>query len=262
MALKEWYFGLHDSSTGQYKSGMDASGWAMVCTAGAVTSPTIYTNASGSATLTATNTIAVVTIANGYCRFWTDSSVTSLDISYLTATGECGLLKAVSPNTQHMLPVQTGQMDFTLWVPVAYLAASAVVDTTLDLPANLIITDAMLKVVATDSAVTVDVGFENATESGDLDGLLDGMLCTNAGLILGSGTITNGSNIDYVANTNGKYGVLLATVIAGADAVATVGGITRLWYETDGTIKSLVYTPSNSTTFTGAICLKYMRTMS
>ena len=262
MAYKEWMFAVHDSALGQNRMGKNTTGWINICTAGAATSPTVYTNERGSATLTATNTIAVTTITNGYVRFWLDSSVASIDVSFLTATGECGMAKGVTPSTQHILVVNSQSTEpQTLWVPFAFIASTAVVDTTLDLPADLEILDAGLLVKTLDASATVDFGFINAVESGDEDGLLDGMVLDNAGLVTANGVLTGGSNIDYVLMTGGIYGVLLSTVIAGADAVATVGGITRRGHLTNGTIKSLAYTPSSCDTAEGFLSLTYRKAM-
>ena len=261
MAYKEWMFAVHDSALGQNRMGKNATGWINICNAGAATSPTVYTNERGSATLTATNTIAVTTITNGYVRFWLDSSVTSIDVSFLTATGECGMAKGVTPSTQHILAINSQNPGLqTLWVPFAFNGGT-VVDTTLDLPADLEILDAGLLVTVLDASATVDFGFINAVESGDEDGLLDGMTLAAAGLVTANGVITNGNFIDYVLMTGGIYGVLLSTVITGADAVATVGGITRRGHLTNGTIKSLAYTPSNCDTARGFLNLTYRKAM-
>lgn len=269
MALREWHFSIHDQATGQHLRGTTATGWVYVCTAGSVTPPTIYCDPRGTSSLSATangtgvlaNTLAVVYLADGYCRFWTETSVTSLDISWVTATGETGMARGISSSRQ-MLPVNTnGGQPYVLAVPFAFIASSAVQDTQIDLPADLCIFDANVDVVTTDASATVDVGFLNSGESGDEDGLLDGMLTTSAGLGTPAGIITNGSNIDYVDDASGKYGALLVTWIDGADAVTTVGGMTRKMYRTDGTIKSLTYTPSNSDTMYGFIYLWYTKLM-
>jgi len=271
MAKREWSFMIHDRSKGQYKEGVTTgSGWMYVCTAGAVAPPTIYSDERGSVSLTSTatghgalvNKLALVFITNGYCRFWTDSSVTSLDVTYLMSTGESGFAKGVS-SSRHMLSVDSdGGRPYTLWVPFAFeTTGGSPIDTLLDLPAGLEIYDAGCYVHTADSTETVDFGFKNAVESGDEDGLLDGMLLTTAGPVAPYGTITDGSLIDYLAFTNGKLGALLATTITGSDVVSTVGGVSRLTYKTDGTIKSLVYTPSSSDTAYGFLTIKYEKMM-
>ena len=71
--------------------------------------------------------------------------------------------------------------------------------------------------------------------------------------------VTNGSNIDYHVHTSG-YGALLKNGIAGADAVATVGGVQRRYHRTDGTAKSISYTGSaGSDTAAGYLFLQYTR---
>lgn len=272
MALTEWYFAVHDAGTGQYKTNLTTgSGWMYVCTAGSVAPPTIYTNERGSVALTSTNagagvlvnTLALVYITNGWCRFWTETSVTSLDISFLMATGECGIYRGATPST-HMLYVNTNYAGpMKLWVPFAFEATGgSAIDTKLDLPADLEILDAGCLVTTADAAETVDFGFINSGESGDEDGLLDGMLLTNTGFVSPNLIITNGSSADYYTDTNGKYGALLATTLVGSDsAVTTIGGQTRLSYLTNGTIKSLIYNISSSDTAYGFLTLTYTKAM-
>lgn len=271
MALREWMFAIHDQATGQHLRGTTATGWMYVCTAGAVSPPTIYCDPRGNVALSATangtgvlaNTLAVVYIADGYCRFWTETSVTSIDISWLLATGESGFAKSVT-SSRHLLPVNTNAgQPYILAVPFLFIASSAVQDTQLDLPADLCIYDANIDTVTTDASATVDVGFLNSGESGDEDGLLDGMSTTSSGLGVPAGVITNDTVVDYVADTLGKYGALLASYIDGASAtsVAAQGGMTREMYRTNGTIKSLTYTPSNSDTMKGFIYLWYTKLM-
>lgn len=263
----EWNFNLHDVGLGQNAQSPASgggSGWINICTAGAATSPTVYTNRQGTTSLTKTNTISVTTITNGKVTFYTDTSVTSLDVSWLTSTGECGILKGVSPNTTHMLRYDSGYTGYyNLWVPFAYLASSAFTDTTLDLAADLVITDANILVKTVDASATVDVGFINSGESGDEDGLLDGMATDSTGLGVPWGVITNDTVVDYVSDATGKYGAYMATYIDGsaATSVAAQGGMTRKNYLTNGTIKSLGYTPSNSDTMEGFIVLTYHKAM-
>lgn len=260
--VHEWLLAVHDKAYSSNPVGKNVSGWAHILDEGEATSPTVYTNKNGSAELTKVNTISVVPIVNGYAHFYLDESVTTIDVCYFTATGESGMVKSMTRGVPSYLSVDTHYTGFqTLWVPIAFLASSAVTDTTLDLPANLEIYDANILTTTADSGVTIDVGFNNAVESGDLDGLLDGMLVTALGRGIPWQVITGGSNIDYIDDAAGKYGALLATWIDGADAVATLGGMTRLTYITNGTIKSLVYTPANSDTFEGFIQLTYRKCM-
>jgi len=261
--VNEWMFAIHDKANSSNAVGKNVAGWLHVLTAGVATSPTVYTNKGGTSTLTATNTIAVVPIVNGYARFWLDESITTIDVCYFTATGESGMAKGVTRGVPSYLAVDTHFPGYqTLWVPVAFLAATAFVDTTIDLPADLEIVDAGLRVTTLDSAVTLDLGFKNAVESGDEDGLLDGMLCTNAGLVSPWPIITAGSTHSHYLDTNGKFGALLSTIIVGADTSdVTMGGYTRKSYLTDGTITSLGYTPANSDTLEGFAYVTYRKCM-
>ena len=194
--------------------------------------------------------------SNGELRFYTAKSVTSLDISLLTATGYAVYATSID-NSEHSLFIDREQRSQLLVVPYA-ASDNTLVDTGFDLPANLVIQEAMLRVVTVDAGETIDFGFANAVESGDLDGLIVAALVSAAGLIELRPQITGGSNIDF-GSTN-FVGALLATTIAGADAVATVGGSTPKNYRTDGMIKSLVYTGSaGSDVAAGFFYLRYLK---
>jgi len=133
-----------------------------------------------------------------------------------------------------------------------------VVDTGFDMPARSLITDVAVQVLVVDAGETVDLGFINAVESGDEDGLAKLVTVANLGFPTLYPVVTGGTNIDYLVETAG-YGAYLAQAIAGADAVATNGGWAKRNYMTDGTIKSLVYTPSGSDTFKGLAHLFYIQ---
>jgi len=126
---------------------------------------------------------------------------------------------------------------YAIKVPFVNASGTALVDTGIDFPAGMRITDAMLNVTTLASGATLDVGFENSVESGDLDGLLDGESCAALGLV-------NHNLVDASAAAI-TVGVLLEEVeIKDATGTPVFYGVPT-GYVTDGTIKSLVYTPSN-----------------
>jgi hypothetical protein len=133
-------------------------------------------------------------------------------------------------------------------------------DTGLDLPvANLLVQDVLLRVTTADATETIEVGILSSESGGDLDGFIDAASVGTAGYVNLWPTVTGGTNIDYHDATAG-YGVFLSQSIAGADAVATVGGFERRYYRTDGTAKSISYTGSSgSDTAAGYIYLPYLR---
>jgi len=257
MALREWMFNIVDAGLGDARQGKDVSGFLNVCTAGVVTSPTIHTNERGSVDLTKKNLISLLEITNGWVQFWTASSVTSLDIMFITNTGECGGAKAVSSNFHHLRVDSTYMGMYKLWVPWAWKAATTVQDTGLNIPADLMITDASLFIDIADATETLDVGLLASETGGDEDGFLDGMLLTTAGPLSSDQIITVGGTQDHFLETNGVRGVLLATSVLGANTSDKPGGETRIPHLTDGTATSLTYTHSTSDVGFGFIILTY-----
>jgi hypothetical protein len=122
-------------------------------------------------------------------------------------------------------------------IKVPFSQNATVKDTGIDIPGGVFIRDVIVDVGTAVTSGTIDVGFINAGESGDEDGLLDGESCGTAGLVAHNlidataGNITLGALLEEleVAEANGGSAVTLA--------VATP-------YLTNGTIKSLVYTTS------------------
>src|SRR3990167_791942 len=228
----------------------DDAGKARVMTAGAPASPTLYADSLGTAL---TNPI---TFTNGKAEFWTVNTITSVDVSIMTAAGEAVYLRGTTPGLTKV-EVDKEQMEHVLVIPFGP-NDNDVLDTGFDIPANMLITDVSMRVDTVDATETIEFGFENAVEGGDLDGLIDAALVDTAGYVELEPQITGGTNIDYVG-TN-YVGALLCTSIAGADAVATVGGFTRKKYRTDGTIKSFVYTGSaGSDTAAGYFFVRYQK---
>lgn len=128
-------------------------------------------------------------------------------------------------------------------VVLPFTKSTTVVDTGLDLPADVLVKDAWVDVSTAVASGTIDVGFENAVESGDLDGLIDGLSCAAEGKIRPSPTVTAGGSETYLASNT--RGALLSNFLAGSDAATDVGTYTEIPYKTDGTIESIVYTTSN-----------------
>lgn len=253
VSYREWYFQLWDA---QRKISIDDdSAQLLVLTADAPTAPTIYSDAQGTAVSNAVRSPR--TFSNGAVRFWTNQSVTSVDLSLMTSKGEAYFFEDVSYSC-HRLDVNPFQRDHLLVVPFG-ASDNAEVDTGIDLPANLLIKDALLKVTTVDATETLDVGILSSESGGDADGLLMVMDVANLGFVNPFGVVTDGGTIDYVLHTSGR-GALLKQGIAGANAVATVGGVQPRYYRTDGTAKSVTYTGSSgSDTAAGYICLAYTR---
>ncbi len=131
-----------------------------------------------------------------------------------------------------------------VWLKVPFTnSAAAVHDTGIDLPADIVIADVLIDVTTGVAGSSIEVGFINAVESGDEDGLVDAASCVNAVKLRPGVTVTTGSNTKYMASTT--RGVLLADFQAGSDVDQDEGVYAEKTYRTDGTIKSLTYTTSN-----------------
>ena len=253
VSYREWYFQLWDA---QRKISIDDdSGQLLALTAGAPTAPTIYSDANGTSVSNPVRTPR--TFTNGAVRFWTDRSVTSLDLSFITATGEAYWFKSVSDSC-HRLDVNPFMREHMLVLPFG-AADNTEVDTGIDLPANLLIKDAGIRVTTIDATETLDFGLLSSESGGDADGFGMVLDVGNLGWVNMYPVITNGTTIDYAVHTSG-YGALLKQGIAGADAVATVGGVARRYHRTDGTAKSISYSgTTGSDTAAGYIYLHYSR---
>jgi hypothetical protein len=111
--------------------------------------------------------------------------------------------------------------------------SSAAFDTGIDIPGGVAIEECYIKVVTAVSSGTIDVGFINAVEGGDEDGLIDGESTGTAGFVphnlvdVSAAAITLGA---YLKESN------LKDAVAVYYAVPKAGG-----YLTDGTITSLEY---------------------
>ena len=252
-SYREWYFQLWDTQ-GKISIDDDAA-QLLVLTANAPTSPTIYSDDKGSSVSNPDRTPR--TFVNGACRFWTNRDVTSVDLSLLTAKGEAYFYEDVS-YSRHRLDVDPFERDHMLVVPFG-VSDNTETDTGIDLPANLLIKDAFIKVTTIDATETISAGILSSESGGDADGFVLGTSVATAGYVNQFGVVTGGANIDYVVVTAGK-GDLLKQSIAGADAVATVGGVQPRYYVTDGTAKSITYTGSaGSDTAAGYLVFLFSR---
>lgn len=254
VTYREWWFALVDSQTDN--SIDDDSGTLLVLTAGAPTAPTIYSDDKGTAVSNAVRTPR--TFSNGRVRFWTERSVTSVDLSLMTAKGQAYFFEDVS-YSQHRLLFDNSVRRHMLVLPFG-VSDNTEIDTGVDLPvANLLVTDVHMKVTAVDATETLDWGILSSEAGGDADGFMLVQSVAAAGHVTGYGVVTNGTVIDHVVHTSG-YGALLKQGIAGADAVATVGGVMRRYHLTDGIAKSVSYTGSaGSDTAAGYLYIEYAR---
>lgn len=195
-----------------------------------------------------------VTLSSGRLSFFTAKTVTAVDVTIMLASGYSIYARGLSSSV-HRLDVYPEVRDQLLVFPILFNSGGTVVDTGIDFPAGCLISDAYVDVLVVDAGETVDIGFINAVESGDENGLRSLVSVASLGYVEDTAVITAGTTLDFVPVTT--YGVLLKTAITGADAVATGGGATPIRYLTDGTIKSLSYTPSSSDTLKALGFIEY-----
>lgn len=243
---KEWQIQVFNKRTNAPVD--DSTGKAVVMNsaqtlAGSSTLVTVVSDQNGTALS------QPITLSSGRLSFFTAKSVTAVDVSILTAEGNAIYAKALSSSV-HRLDIYPENRVQIFTFPMLFLAGGTVVDTGFDIPVGMLITDVAVQVLVVDATETVDIGFINAVESGDEDGLAKLVTVANLGFPTLYPVVTGGGNIDYLVETAG-YGAYLAQAIAGSDAVAANGGWAKRDYATDGIIKSLVYTPSSSDTFKG-----------
>lgn len=262
MLLTEWTLNLVDmaKNLGPARQGLDDdTGKVVILTAGSPTSPTVYTDRYGTA-LATTAGLAQLTFTNGRIRFYTAQSVTSVDVSGITASGHAIGVSGLAANTTHVETVyKNGRGEHIFALPFGANNNSEL-DTGFDLIANCLVKDVWMKVTGEDATETIDLGLLSSESGGDADGLILAASVATAGYVNMWPVVTGGSNIDYVVHTAG-YGALLKQGIAGADAVATVGGFTRRYHATSAvTAKSLSYTGSaGSDTAAGYFYIQYVK---
>jgi hypothetical protein len=231
----------------------DDAGVCNVLVAGSPVEVTIYTDGNGQ--VAASNPL---TFTNGVVSFWTADTVTSVDLSIMTSSGDACFVTGVT-ESMHRVDINPDERTQTLVVPFAASNATEV-DTGFDFPANCLLSPygTHLRVTTVDATETIDVGLLSSEGGGDANGFITLASVATAGIVNLIPQITGGTNIDFVS-TN-FIGALLATSITGADAVATVGGWTPIHYRTDGTAKSITYTGSTgSDTAAGYIYFTYTK---
>ena len=259
MLTTEWAFHLVDASKnlGASQPGIDDdTGKMMVLTEDTPDSPLLYSDEIGATQITETAGIGVVRFNNGKVRFFTAITVTAVDVCGITADGRTFSFNSVTPS-QHLLMVNPNS-SYQLAVFPFGVSDNVETDTGLDLAVNSLISaiDVKVRVTTINAARTLDVGLLASEAGGSAAGFVTAASMATLGFIELIPQITNGTVIDYVGTR--FIGNLLATSIAGADAVATVGGFTPKVYRTDGTAKSISYTGSaGSTTSAGYVYLSY-----
>lgn len=190
----EYYFQLIDGRKGAPLD--DDSGVYNVLTADDPSEVTIYSDSNGTAGSNPG------TMSNGIIRFFTANTVTSVDVSILTANGHAFFLEGVTPS-DHRIVVMPEAIHNTLILPYQVVGASeTVVDTGFDLSANMLVKDVFVHVTTVGTGAALDIG-----TSTDTDGFVDGVLVTTTGWpasLLEEALVSTSSLIGaYLANITG-----------------------------------------------------------
>lgn len=150
---QEWQVNLVDARLNRPIS--DSTGKFTVLTASTSTAATCYSDANGTAlTLPAT-------LSNGVARFFTDSSVTSVDFVVLSATGQARYLRGITPSNQN-IRIDPEQISQRLYLPFTTSLSGVVYGTGFSLSQSMLVKDCKVRINTADATATVDVGVSSA----------------------------------------------------------------------------------------------------
>lgn len=237
LALTEWYFYLYE----RHASGVEApidddSGVINILTAGDPSEATCYSDVNG------TSASNPMTFNNGRVRFWTPTSVTSIDITGLTAKGHAFFYQSISPSV-HRIVIDPTRMVQKVVIPYQVVGASeAVVDTGFDILDNMLVTDIEIHVTAVGTGAALDIG-----TSTDSDGFADGVSAATTGYPV---TLLE----EALVSTSGLFGALLANITG-----TNVRKKHRRANATSGANIVYLNTTSSSTAGEGYIYITYTR---
>ncbi len=182
MAVNKREYFLQLVNTRTKKPIDDDSGDFQVYTAGSAARATIYNAAGTSLTQEVVGTSYISRdMTNGQIHFWADQSVTTVDISVLTAGGRAYFLKSVSPS-QHRIDVDPEKQEYILTVAVNEKHShTTVVPVGFQLRKGMITEDVFVKVTTAYNGSAAASNAINVGRSGDRDGFLDGMVVSSVG---------------------------------------------------------------------------------
>ena len=175
----------------------DDTGLCNVLTASTATEATIYSDENGTS---ATNPL---TMTDGIIRFFTAVSVTTVDLSILTASGHAVFIETLTPS-QHRIEVDTDDyMNQKLIIPFCTLTASniGVIDTGFDLLAGMQVKDiyAHITTAATGGLFSLGVSADLSATSAKF-------------LLLANGSATGWKMFDQPVYTSNTGGTLVSAV--------------------------------------------------
>lgn len=230
----EWYVQLVNARTKRPVD--DDTGLYSVLTAGTGTPATIYSDDRGTAVTFTAATLAR-TITNGVIQFWTDSSVTSVDLCVVSASGHSVFVSGLT-TSQHRVDIDVESIRQTMIVPFCLTAAGNLTATGsvwangYSVPANTLVHDVFIKTSTLGTTAIMNVGV-SGTPSGYLV----------AGVVSATGYSYPEELLVSVTATLSRGALLLAT------------GVTSEFMRRsaiNSAATALVYNNTTSTTLVGA----------
>lgn len=265
----EYRLQLTDLSSGR---AINDSGWFRVTADGTPNKVTI-TNLDDSAVSTYTKSIT-----RGKVEFRTASTVESVDIFGMTASGYPFMIRGIKPGEGRIM-IDTGRIDHLLIVPFDItdddVTANTETDTGIEFAADQRVYPyaSGVYVETADSGITIDVGTDSTSGTNDPDGFLEGTSVAATGMKHGTIGYTVGTNNVWLDLTGGAAEWTMGALFhptntkqakaEGADAAATNGnGVYILIpWEADGSaaanVETLTFTlASSADTAAGYIVLQ------
>lgn len=160
----------------------DDSGDFQVYTAGAATRASIYDAAGTQLTQEVVGTSFISRdMTDGTIEFYTQRSVSSVDISVLTAKGRAYFLKGITAS-QHRVDVDPERTEYTLVAAFNDKASCTTVRPIgFQLRKGMIVRDVIVKVTAAFAGAAAASNRYNVGRSGDADGFLDDVTLSSVG---------------------------------------------------------------------------------
>lgn len=250
---QEWYLQLFNRRTGTWIN--DDTGLYTVLTTASPVPQTCYSDGSG------TSLTLPATMTDGVIRFFLDASVTAVDITVLSASGQAYFLEGLS-NSQHRVDVDPEKQEYMLVLPFSgNTACNSPAATGFSLLAGMRIKEAYAHVTTATTATSFNFGV-----SGTPSGFFTLVQSSTTGFkavevnTTANGTLTAGSSV--IVSSVQQRGTLLCDFGVGLNT-ATAGGekgffAKRVYLATATT--GLVYTimeTNSAGTGSGYIYLQY-----
>ncbi len=223
---REWFIKLVDSRTKKFVN--DDTGVFAVYTAG---SPVLLqiNNVAGADVKQAVTDLAddhrTVTMTDGTLRFWTDRTVSAVDISVLTAGGRAYWLDG-NTQSQHRIDVDPHQQNYVLVVGLNDRAsATNIRKLGFQLKKGMVVNDVFVNVVGAFTGVSATDNIWNIGRSGQVDGFMNGLAMKTTGLKIPALASTTGLVVAVEVR-----GTELVQYSTGGAAATQQGWITRVPY--------------------------------